>query len=117
MPRLLVLLPWGRRLRLRAIRRFGGCADRGTTLEPVHAEAIEGPRASLTFSGEPGSFVEFAVGWGDMSAAAHGTFGSFNAGAASPVADSVHVTACAVGTKCLFYFHSSAAFDFEPVCE
>ena len=31
--------------------------------------------------------------------------------------ESVHVTACAAGEKCLFYFHSRAGFDFTPVCE
>jgi len=32
-------------------------------------------------------------------------------------ANSVHTTACAAGTPCLFYFHSRAAFDFTPTCD
>ncbi|MFT7520725.1 MAG: quercetin dioxygenase-like cupin family protein [Kiritimatiellia bacterium] len=31
--------------------------------------------------------------------------------------NSEHRTACTSGEDCLFYFHSSAAFDFMPVCE
>ena len=127
----------------------------GVTLETPHADAVLTAKDELNFAGEPGSFVQFAGAWGDMTAAAHGTFGLFNAGAASPVhvhsddyygvviegtvtnpfnlaatppelttggywqvpADSVHVTACADGTPCLFYFHARNAFDFTPVCE
>ncbi|MEZ4220602.1 MAG: DUF4437 domain-containing protein [Polyangiaceae bacterium] len=29
----------------------------------------------------------------------------------------VHVTACANGSECLFYFHQRAGFDFQSVCE
>ncbi|MEZ4363742.1 MAG: DUF4437 domain-containing protein [Kofleriaceae bacterium] len=32
-------------------------------------------------------------------------------------AESVHVTACAAGAPCLFYFHSRGAFDFTPLCD
>ncbi len=31
-------------------------------------------------------------------------------------AQSVHTTTCAEQESCLFYFHSRAGFDFDPVC-
>ncbi len=127
----------------------------GITLETPHRDAVELAKSALQFAGEPGSFVEFAPAFGDMTNGPHGTFGLFEAGAASPAhvhsaeyhgiaisgnlsnpfnlaenppelttggywsvpAESVHVTACAEGTDCLFYFHARAAFDFEPLCQ
>jgi len=132
-----------------------GDLNPGLALETPDPAAVLLQRTELDFAGEPGSFVQFAPAFGDMAASAHGTFGLFNAGAASPVhvhgadyygvvlegeitnpfnlaadppalarggfwsvpADSVHVTACAAGQDCLFYFHSRSGFDFTPVCE
>ena len=51
----------------------------------------------------------------------------FNGAATSPALDvggywhvpagSAHVTACAAGAPCRFYFHSRTAFDFTPICQ
>ncbi len=132
-----------------------GDLNPGVALETPDPAAVLLDRADLSFAGDPGSFVQFAPGFGDMGASAHGTFGLFNAGAAAPVhvhsadyygvviegevtnpfnlaadppvlttagywsvpANSVHLTACAAGQDCLFYFHARAGFDFTPVCE
>lgn len=56
----------------------------GTTLEAPASDAVLLPRDQLAFAGEPGSFVQFAAGFGTMAAGEHGTFALFNAGAASP---------------------------------
>jgi quercetin dioxygenase-like cupin family protein len=131
-----------------------GALTPGTVLEAPHPEAVLLPNASLAFA-EAAPFVSFAPAWGDMASGQHGSFGSFVAGAASPVhvhgaeyygvvisgeltnpfnydndpksltrggywsvpADAVHVTACAQGEDCLFYFHQRTSFDFTPLCE
>lgn len=132
-----------------------GDLNPGVVLEAPHADSVLLPRGDLEFAGDPGSFVQFAPASGDMAAGAHGTFGLFSAGAASPShihsaeyygvvvsgdlanpfnlaaastrlgtggfwtvpADAVHITECASGSDCLFYFHARAGFDFEPLCE
>lgn len=62
-----------------------GALLRGVELERPSDDATLLPADALEFAGEPGSFVQFAPAWGDMAASAHGTFGLFDAGAASPV--------------------------------
>lgn len=60
------------------------------------------------------------VAAGEVTNAFNGATGSPALGTGgywSVPADSVHVTACAAGEPCLFYFHSRAGFDFTPVCE
>ena len=55
----------------------------GIELETPPDDAVLLPNAELEFAGEAGSFVQFAPAWGAMAEGAHGTFGSFEAGAAS----------------------------------
>ncbi len=62
-----------------------GALEPGLSLGTPHPDAILKPEVDLEFAGEPGSFVQFAPAWGDMQASAHGTFGLFNEGAASPL--------------------------------
>ena len=54
-------------------------------LEEPPADSVQSPFGERVFAGEPGSFVEFAPAWGDMTQGAHGTFGRFTAGAVAPV--------------------------------